>query len=129
MIVYVDDIILARDYLEEIKYLKGILAREFEIKDLGQLKYFLGMKVARSHKGISISQRKYTLDLLKETGILGCKPANTPMDPTSKIQMEEEELLTDKGRCQRLVGKLIYLAHTRPDIGFAVGMVSRYMNM
>ena len=85
------------------------------------------MEVARSHKGIFVSQRKYTLDL--QTGMLGCKPADTPMDPTSKIQMEEEELMTDKGRYQRLVGKLIYFAHTRLNIRFAVGMVSRYMNM
>ena len=115
--------------MEDIKYLKGVLAQKFEIKDLGQLKYFLGMEIARSHKGISISQRKYTLDLLKEIGMLGCKPADTPMEPTSKIQMEEEELLTDKSRYQSLVGKLIYLTHTRPDIGFVVGMVGRYMNM
>ena len=90
LMMHVDDIILT-DYLEEIKYLKGVLAQEFEIKDLGQLKYFIGMEVARSHKGIFVSWRKYTLDLLKETGMLGCKPADTP-------------------------SKLIYLAHTRPDI-------------
>ena len=128
MIVYVDDIILTGDHMEEIKSLKDVLAQEFEIKDLGQLRYFLGMEVARSHKGISVSQRNYTLDLLKETGMLGCKPTITPMDPSSKAQMEEEETLADKGRYQRLVGKLIYLSHTRPDIGYAVGIVSRYMN-
>ena len=128
MIVYVDDIILTGDYFEEIKYLKEILGREFEIKDLGQLKYFLGMEVARSHKGIYVSQRKYTLDLLKDTGMLGCKPVPTPMDLVNKVQLEETEQLTDKRRYQRLVGKLIYLSHTRPDIGFSVGMVSRYMN-
>lgn len=79
MIVYVDDIILTGDWLDEITCLKNVLGREFEIKDLGQLKYFLGMEVARSHKDIVVSQCKYTLDLLKETGMLGCKPATTPM--------------------------------------------------
>ena len=128
LIVYVDDIILTSDHSEEIDRLKKFLAQEFEIKDLGQLKYFLGMEVARSKGGISISQRKYTLDLLKETGMLGCKPAETPLDPTSKIGLEEESPLTDKGRLQRLVGKLIYLAHTKPNIRFAVGLVSRLMN-
>lgn len=128
LIVYVDDIILTGDWLDEITCLKDVLGREFEIKDLGQLKYFLGMEVARSHKGIVVSQRKYNLDLLKETGMLGCKPATTPTDPVNKINVEESEQLTDKGRYQRLVGKLIYLSHTRPDISFAVGMVSRFMN-
>ncbi|KAK2972599.1 hypothetical protein RJ640_007068 [Escallonia rubra] len=70
------------DDYEEMNRLKTILPKEFEIKDLGKLKYFLGMEVARSNKGISISQRKYTLDLLKETGMIGCKPVDTPMDPT-----------------------------------------------
>ena len=90
MIVYVDDIILTGDCFKEIKFLENVLAQEFEIKDLGQLRYFLGMEVARSHKGILVSQRKYTLDLLKERSMLGCKLAVTPMYPTSKIHMEEE---------------------------------------
>ena len=80
LIVYVDDIILTRDYEEKLVRLKKLLAKEFEIKDLGYLKYFLGMEVARSRKGIYVYQRKYVLDLLKETGMLGCKHADTPMD-------------------------------------------------
>ncbi|KAJ9556963.1 hypothetical protein OSB04_011577 [Centaurea solstitialis] len=91
-----------------------------KIKDLGDLKYFLGMEVARSRKGIFLSQRKYVLDLLKETGMLGCKPADTPMDPYNKIGSKQDNTPVDKGRYQRLVGKLIYLSHTSPDIGFSV---------
>ena len=68
--IHVDDIILTGDYEEELVRLKKLLAKEFEIKDLGYLKYFLGMEVARSRKGIYVSQRKYVLDLLKETGML-----------------------------------------------------------
>lgn len=128
LIVYVDDIILTGDYEEEICTIKSLLAAEFEIKDLGNLKYFLGMEIARSRKGISVSQRKYVLDLLKETGMLGCKPVDTPMDPTIKLGAKENCAPVDKGRYQRLVGKLIYLSHTRPDIGFAVSMVSQFMN-
>ena len=86
------------------------------------------MEVARSSKGIFVSQRKYTLDLLKETGMLGCKPSNTPMDPFNKIGSKEDMVAVDKGRYQRLVGRLIYLSHTRPDISFAVSMVSQFMN-
>lgn len=128
LIVYVDDIILTGDHNEEIQKLKSFLAKEFEIKDLGNLKYFLGMEVARSKRGISVSQRKYVLDLLKEKGMLGCKPADTPMDSTTKIGSKDSGTPVDKGRYQRLVGKLIYLAHTRPDISFAVSTVSQFMN-
>ena len=86
MIVYVDDIILTGDDMTEIERLKKALASEFEIKDLGELKYFLGMEFARSKKGIFVSQRKYVLDLLKETGLMGCKPAETPIEPNLKLE-------------------------------------------
>jgi hypothetical protein len=67
------------------------------------------------------------LDLLKETGMLGCKPASTPIDQKSKLSAETGEPV-DKEMYQRLVGRLIYLSHTRPDISFAVRVVSRYMH-
>ncbi|RVW46154.1 Retrovirus-related Pol polyprotein from transposon RE1 [Vitis vinifera] len=108
--------------------LKKYLSEEFEVKDLGNLKYFLGMEVARSRKGIVVSQRKYILDLLKETGMLGCKPIDTPMDSQKKLGIEKESTSVDRGRYQRLVGRLIYLSHTRPDIGFAVSAVSQFMH-
>nr|CAN62019.1 hypothetical protein VITISV_019561 [Vitis vinifera] len=122
IIVYVDDIILTGDHEEKIDLLKKLLTKEFEIKDLGNLKYFLGMEIARSKKGIAVSQRKYVLDLLNETGMLGCKPAETPMDTTVKLEESDGSAPVDKGRYQRLVGKLIYLSHTRPDIGFSVSV-------
>ncbi|RVW63213.1 Copia protein [Vitis vinifera] len=104
--------------------LKKYLSEEFEVKDLGNLKYFLGMEVARSRKGIVVSQRKYILDLLKEIGMLGCKPIDTPMDSQKKLGIEKESTPVDRGRYQRLVGRLIYLSHTRPDIGFAGNLVT-----
>ena len=128
IIVYVDNIILTGNHEDKIDLLKKLLSKEFEIKDLGNLKYFLGMEIARSKKGIAVSQRKYVLDLLNETGMLGCKSAETPMDSTVKLEESDGSPPVDKGRYQRLVGKLIYLSHTRPDIGFSVSMVSQFMN-
>lgn len=125
-IVYVDDIVITGNDYDQIDHLKGLLAKEFEVKDLGQLKYFLGMEVARTKDGIYVSQRKYTLDLLQETGMLGCKAANTPIEQIKG--REDESPPADKDRYQSLVGKLIYLSHTRPDIGFAVSLASRYMS-
>lgn len=129
LIVYVDDIVLTGNHDEEIKRLKLLLSKEFEIKDLGPLRYFLGLEVARSKQGISVSQRKYALDLLTETGMSGCRPTETPMDPNTKLKLRtEEEPAADLGRYQRLVGKLIYLTHTRPDISFAVSIVSQFLS-
>ena len=79
LIVYVDDIIITGDDEDEIAKLKVKLGIEFVLKELGEMKYFLGMEVARSGAGISISQRKYVMYLLDETGMTGCKPADTLM--------------------------------------------------
>ena len=79
------DIIITRDDELEIRNLKNRLTLKFEIKDLGNLRYFLGIEVERSRKGLSLSQRKYVLDLLKETGMIGCKPASTPMEHNLKF--------------------------------------------
>lgn len=85
LVVYVDDIIFTSDKLSKLEKLIEILAQEFEIMDLVQLRYFLGMEITRSHSGIFVSQRKYTLELLKETGLLGCKPMDTSIDLNHKL--------------------------------------------
>lgn len=128
LIVYVDDIIITGNDSEGIQSLKDYLGREFEIKDLGLLKYFLGMEIARSKAGIAVTQRKYIIDLLKEVGMLGCKPSEVPVEPNFKLKTTGSGERVDKERYQRLVGKLIYLSHTRPDIAFSVSMVSQHMH-
>nr|GEY64037.1 putative RNA-directed DNA polymerase [Tanacetum cinerariifolium] len=128
LIIYVDDMIITGNDEPEIKKLKEGLFTEFEMKDLGRLKYFLGIEVLRSQQGIFICQKKYVLDLLAETGMLDCKPAETPMVANQKLYMEPDAELADKGRYQRMVGKLIYLSHTRPDIAYSVGVVSQFMH-
>nr|KYP62702.1 Copia protein [Cajanus cajan] len=107
--------------------LKEKLAAQFEMKDLGKLKYFLGIEVAYSKNGIFISQRKYVLDLLKETGKLGCRTSMVPIEQNHRIGSEENAPV-DKAQYQRLVGKLIYLSHTRPNIAYAVSVVSQFMH-
>ena len=75
------------------------------------MKYFLGMEAARSKEGILISQRKYTLDLLKDTGMLGCKPRYTPLKRNWKYLVKDDDLAADKEMYQRLVRRLIYPSH------------------
>ncbi|GAU47169.1 hypothetical protein TSUD_28920 [Trifolium subterraneum] len=88
ILVYVDDIIMAGSSIIEIDRMKTILDTNFKIKDLGNLKYFLGLEVAQSSQGIMISQRKYCLDLLEDTGLLGSKPVTTPLDPSIKLHQD-----------------------------------------
>lgn len=120
--------IITGDDEGEIEELKKNLFTEFEMKDLGLLKYFLGIEGLRSVEGIFINQRKYVLDLLAEVGMLDCKPAETLMVQNHGLQIKEGAKLANRRKYQRLVGKLIYLSHTRPDISYAVGIVSQFMH-
>jgi hypothetical protein len=99
----------------------------FHTKDLGKLKHFLGIEVARSQKCINLSQRKYVLDLLEETGFLGARPVDIPMDHNKKSVKDEGELFGDPGRYRRLVGKLTYLTITRPNISYVMSVVSQFL--
>ncbi|CAL2227819.1 unnamed protein product [Prunus armeniaca] len=98
---------------------------EFEMKDLGDLKYFLGIEVARSTTGIFLSQRKYVLYLLIETRMLGCKPADTPIEMNHNLYKDMYQEPTNKKQYQRLVERLICLAHTRPDVDWASSVIDR----
>ncbi|WKA03136.1 hypothetical protein VitviT2T_021265 [Vitis vinifera] len=128
LIVYVDDMVVTRNDPEERNALQNYLSREFEMKDLGHLKYFLGIEVSRSSEEIFLSQRKYALDILQETGMSGCQLINTLIEEGLKLCVEPNQVSTDKGRYQRLVGRLMYLAHTRPDLAYALSVVSQYMH-
>ncbi|KAA0043290.1 hypothetical protein IC582_028945 [Cucumis melo] len=103
------------------------MGNEFEIKELGNLKYFLGIEAVRSKESTFVSQRKYTLDLLTVTGMLGCHPANTLIEFNCKLRNFDDQVSVDKEQHQRLVDKLIYLSHTRPDISFVVSVVNQFM--
>ena len=127
LVVYVDDIVITGSDQDGIQKLKQHLFTHFQTKDLGKLKYFLGIEIAQSSSGVILSQRKYALDILEETGMLDCKPFDTPMDPNVKLIPEQGESFGDPGRYRRLVGKLNYLTITRPDISIPVSVVSQFL--
>ncbi|KAL0641846.1 hypothetical protein Bca4012_102697 [Brassica carinata] len=133
LLVYVDDIIITGSDKEEIQATKDFLKSVFEIKDLGEMKYFLGIEICRSKEGFFLSQRKYTLDLLKDAGKLDGKTAKTPLEDGYKVpregEIENSPPFKDAKLYRKLVGKLIYLTITRPDICFAVNQVSQHMQI
>ncbi|CAH9054102.1 unnamed protein product [Cuscuta epithymum] len=128
LLVYVDDIIAASTDLIAIQDIKDFLHTTFKIKDLGQLKFFLGLEVARSTHGINLCQRKYTLDILQEMGYLDCKPAKSPIVAGTRLVQTTDNVLNDVGAYRRLVGRLLYLSATRPDIAFAVQQLSQFVD-
>src|SRR3954462_961932 len=127
MAVYVDDIILTGSDDQGILEAQTFLKSHFVCRDMGRPRYFLGIEFAYRLQEISLSQRKYVLDLLQETGQLGCKPECTPVELTPPYWDTSSPVLDDPTSYIRLVGKLIYLTVTRPDISFAVGLLSQFM--
>ncbi|GJS23700.1 ribonuclease H-like domain-containing protein [Tanacetum coccineum] len=131
LLVYVDDIIITGNSLVHIENFKTFLKSKFQIKDLGKLKYFLGIEVVETDKGLCLSQRKYCLDLLSEFGLLACKPSAVPLEQNLKVSGEptiNDPVIDKITEYQKLIGKLIYLTHTRPDISYAVHCLSQFMH-
>lgn len=128
ILVYVDDIILAGNDISYIRQFKQLLDDKFKLKDLGVLKFFLGLEVARTSKGISICQRKYALEVLEDAGYLGAQPTRCPMVQNLKLSLLEGELIADPTTYRRLVGKLLYLTITRPDLSYSLQVLSQFLD-
>jgi len=121
VLIHVDDIIIASNTLTAINKVKQFLHTTYPIKDLGKLKYFLGIEVARSVKGIVLCQRKYALDILAESGFSGAKPVSFPMESTLKLSAHDASpSLSDPASYHRLIGRLLYLTLTRPDLSYVI---------
>ncbi|KAE8724129.1 hypothetical protein F3Y22_tig00010869pilonHSYRG00008 [Hibiscus syriacus] len=104
VLVYVDDLIITGDDEAEILQTKENLSVRFQMKELGQLKHFLGLEVDRTHEGIFLCQQKYAKDLLKRFGMLECKSTSTPMEPNIKMCAHEGKDLEDATMYRQLVG-------------------------
>jgi len=127
VLVYVDDLIIIGDDKGEICRIRENLSIRFQMKELGQFKHFFGLEVDHTKKRIFLYQQKYFRDLLKKFEMLECKPISTPMEPNCKMSAHEGKDLEDTMMYRQLVGSLIYLTLTRPDITYVVGVMSRYI--
>ncbi|OMO90088.1 Integrase, catalytic core [Corchorus capsularis] len=127
VLVYVDDLIIASNDPSLSDRFKHYLQTCFHDKDLGTLKYFLGLQVARSPTGIYLTQRKYALDILSDSGMIGSRPVSFPMAQQQQLALDNSPLLDDPSAYRRLVGRLIYLTITRPEITYSVNLLSQFM--
>ena len=134
LLVYVDDLILISSNQEGIEYTKTMLKRNFEMKDLGELNYILGIQIKKQPDGsITLNQSKYILEILEEFGMDQCRPVSTPLDPKQPLSKadspttEEEKKAMKDLPYRRLIGKLMYLAQaTRPDLAFVVSKLGQF---
>ncbi|GKA96093.1 putative RNA-directed DNA polymerase [Tanacetum coccineum] len=127
ILIYVDDVIITGNNLTKIQETKKQLDDEFNIKDLGLLKYFLGVEVAKTKDGLVLSQRKYTLDILENSGKMRCKPSAFPIEQGLKLDKGESESRVHASQYRRLIGRLLYLQATRPDITYSVNILSQFV--
>jgi histone deacetylase 1/2 len=120
-LVYVDDIILVSSSATAADRLVSSLGTTFAVKDLGKLHYFLGLEVTHNDTRLSLTQKKYSHDLLRRAGTLQCKPATTPMSTLDQLTAVDGPLLSseDAKEYRSFVGGLQYLTITRPDISYA----------
>ena len=125
--LYVDDLIFMGNSNRMINHFKNVMTHEFEMTDLGLMKYFLGLEVSQGEHGIFVSQEAYAKGILKKYDMDDCKPVITPMEHGLKLSKYEGGKEVDANQYRSLIGSLRYLTNTRPDIAYSVGIVSRYM--
>jgi len=113
---------------EMIDEFKSNMSNKFEMSDLGLLTYYLGIEVVQSNEGISIKQESYAKKVLEETSMIDCNATQFPMDAGLKLSKAEQEASVDEKDYRRVIGCLRYLLHTRPDLSYSVGVLSRYMH-
>jgi len=119
--VYVDDILFVNPNPTVIKYGTTLLHNHFKLKDLG-------LELSQSKHGIFLSQRHYILFILSNCGMMGCKPSSIPMMPNNKLHISFGDHLPDPDIYRRLIGRLLYLTISRPDICFIVHELSQFLS-
>lgn len=125
--VYVDDLIYTGDDAAMMGDFKKSMQQEFDMTDLGNMRYFLGIEVLQTETGIHVSQAKYTLEVLKRFGMEDCNGVKNPMVPGVKLNMDEGGDRVDETLYKQIIGSLVYITTTRPDLQFSVSLLSRFM--
>lgn len=125
--VYVDDLLITGSSMTVINRFKDQMNKEFEMSDLGKLSHYLGIEVDQGKDCIELKQTSYAKKVLAKSRMKDCKPTKYPMEPALQLDKDEMGKAVDPTGYKSIVGRLRYLVHTRPDIAFSVGIVSRYM--
>lgn len=126
--MFVDDLIFTGNDEFMMSEFKNSMMSEFDMTDLGRMRFFLGIEVLQKSDGIYIYQRKYAMEVLKRFGMLGSNSVRSPIVPGFKMCKDEDGTKVDETYYKQIVGSLMYLTATRPDMMFVVSIISRYMS-
>ncbi|GJU17798.1 retrovirus-related pol polyprotein from transposon TNT 1-94 [Tanacetum coccineum] len=124
--IYVDDIIFAASTPELCDLFAKIMCSKFKMSMMGKISFFLGLQISQSPRGIFINQSKYALESLKKYGYESCDPVDTPMVEKSKLDEDKDGKAVDPSHYRGMIGTLLYLTASRPDLQFAICMCARY---
>ena len=127
VLIYVDDLIIFGNDISAVQKFKNYMSRCFHMKDLGKLKFFLGIEVARNSDGIFLCQCKYAFDVISEVGLLGSKPAKTPLEQNHKLALTKSDDVDNPAQYRCLVGRLIYLTITIPELSYCVHILAQFI--
>lgn len=126
--LYVDDLIYTGNDRNMCAEFKSSMMSEFDMSDLGRMRYFLGIEVVQSSRGIFICQRRYACEVLARFGMENSNAVKNPIVPGIKLSKNEEEARVDSTMFKQVVGSLMHLTSTRPDLMYGVSLISRFMS-
>ncbi|KAI5333503.1 hypothetical protein L3X38_023634 [Prunus dulcis] len=126
--LYVDDIVYTGSCGEMLERFKNDMMKHYEMTDLGLLYHFLGMRVVQNDKFIFLHQKKYAMKVIERFGLKGCKSVATPLVANERLCKEDGSEMADESEYRQIVGSLLYLTATRPDIMFASSLLARFMH-
>jgi len=125
--LYVDDLVFTRSNEEMFAEFKALMKREFDMTDLGKMKFFLGVEVVQNDEGIYLSQKKYALEILERFGLENANSVHNLMVPGIKLMKNKDGKQMDMTQYKEMVCSFMYLSVTRQDLMFVVSLVNRYI--
>jgi len=124
--VSVDDLIFGATHENFCNEFSKMIRSEFEMSMMGELNFFLGLQIKQTSNGTMIHQQKYIKELLKKFGMDSSKPIDTPISPSTKLVMDHGSSSIEERTYRGMIGSVLYLTASRPDIVFSVGLCARF---
>ena len=129
IVIYADDLIIGGKNLDAIWDVITLLQKYFDMKDLGELRYFLGIEMVCTPEGIWLSQRQYVLNMMSKYVMDDCKPILVPLDQNGKVNVDTSVVLEDPAMYGKMVGSLVYATMSKPNLSYPIGLVSQFMQV